>query len=510
VDDYCAARSGITPPLPWPTFPPPFSALAIGGLLRAALERHAGRLLHEAADLTIARERAAILRREARAASTAASAPIAALAAQKIAMLEPWVTRYYVARQRVLALPLALLVLTFSLSWLAGLVLLVAGPLIPVFMALVGMAAEDASRRQMDEIGTLNALTLERLAAMLDIRLLGAVDRVADDVAERADALRERTMAVLRIAFLSSTVLELFSALGVAMVAVFVGFTLLGEIGFGHWGAPLTLGQGLFVLLIAPDYFQPMRDLAAAWHDRATGLAVVDELERLDAAPRTPMLGKAAPAPALPGALSLSVVDAVVARGSACVRAPDFSLAAGDALALTGPSGAGKSTALAAVAGLALLASGRVEVCGRPLTDSVADAWRARLAFVPQRPHFADIALGDWLDPRAAGADPRHALEIAGATEIVARLPHGLETRLGESGGGVSGGEARRLLIARAVMMGGDLLLADEPTADLDAETAARVIAALVALNREGRALLVATHDPALIDALGRSVAMGA
>ncbi len=125
---------------------------------------------------------------------------------------------------------------------------------------------------------------------------------------------------------------------------------------------------------------------------------------------------------------------------------------------------------------------------------------------VPQRPHFPDETLRAWLDTAQTGADPWPALRLADATEIVERLPHGLDTRLGETGGGVSGGEARRLLLARAINTGADLILADEPTADLDSETAARIIAALQEMRREGRSIIVATHDPDLAAAMDRTV----
>jgi len=495
----------------WATGEPPMARIVpavlvvvLAGLVRAALDHRAGGLLFRAADRTIARERAALIRREAHQPAPVGSAAVASLIVQKLPLLHPWITRYHVAMTKVSVLPLLLLVLAFSQSWVVGLTLLVAGPLIPVFMALVGMAAEEASRRQMAEIGTMNDMLMNRLSAMLDIRLLGAVDRAAEDFAQRADTLRARTMAVLRIAFLSSTVLELFSALGVALVAVFVGFTLLGEITFGSWGTPLTLGEGLFLLLIAPEFFQPLRDLAAAWHDRAAGYSVVTELDALDAAERFRLVGSGDAAAPLPGPLSVRLRDAGAALPGQTVVLPDLDLKAGETLALTGPSGVGKSTALAVIAGLAPLASGTVEICGQALTPETADAWRARIAFVPQRPHFPDTTLADWLDPRQTGSDPWPALRLVEAERIVQRLPDGLQTRLGETGGGVSGGEARRLMLARAVMAGGDLILADEPTADLDDETAARIIAALGRLAAEGRTLIVATHDPALAAAMQR------
>ncbi|TYB87936.1 ABC transporter ATP-binding protein/permease [Oceaniovalibus sp. ACAM 378] len=477
-----------------------------GGVLRAGLDHLAGGYLFEAADQTISRERAALIGREARARANASSAEVAALIVQKLPLLQPWITRYHVAMVRVSVLPAVLLALTFWYSWVAGLVLLVAGPLIPVFMALVGKAAEDESRRQMDEIGSMNAMLMDRLSAMLDIRLLGAAERAAADFGGRAEALRIRTMAVLRIAFLSSTVLEFFSAVGVAMVAVFVGFTLLGAIRFGSWGTPLGLDAGIFLLLIAPEFFQPFRDLAAAWHDRAAGLSVVADLDALDAADRVAFVGLAEAASPMTGPLALALSGTVVALPGRKVVLPDLRLRAPETLALTGPSGAGKSTALAAIAGLVPLSAGAISVCGHSLDHSTADAWRARITLIPQAPHFPDQTLRDWLDPDGGGTDPWPALRQAEAAGIVQRLRAGLDTRLGESGGGVSGGEARRLMIARAILSGRELILADEPTADLDPETAAQVIRALVRLKDDGHSLIVATHDPVLAAAMDRSI----
>lgn len=474
----------------------PAAALFAGvAVLRAMLEHRSGALLYAAADKVIAQERASLILREARAQADIGSAAVASLVVQKLPLLQPWITRYHVAMMRVRVLPFLFLVLAFSQSWVVGLTLLVAGPLVPVFMALVGMAAQEASTRQLDEIGSMNDMLMDRLSALLDIRLLGAVDRALESFAARADSLRTKTMAVLRIAFMSSTVLELFSALGVAMVAVFVGFTLLREISFGSWGVGLTLGQGLFLLLIAPEFFQPLRQLAAAWHDRAAGFAVVAELDALDVADRAAFVGSGEVRPPLDGPLCLSAKGVQLSLGSRVVTVPDFTLAAGRSLALTGPSGAGKTTALEAMAGLLPLNSGRITSCGHTLNEATADAWRQRIALMPQRPHFPDQTLKAWLDLRQTAAEPWPALRLAGAADMVQRLPDGLDTRLGENGGGVSGGEARRLLLARAIHTGAELILADEPTADLDPETASHVIAALKALQAQGRAVIVATHD---------------
>ncbi|MGM0585162.1 MAG: ATP-binding cassette domain-containing protein, partial [Pseudomonadota bacterium] len=315
---------------------------------------------------------------------------------------------------------------------------------------------------------------------------------------------RARSMAVLRVAFLSSAVLELFAALGVAMVAVYVGFSLLGELGFGAWGGPPSLAEGLFLLLLAPEFFQPLRDFAAAWHDRAAALSVAGELAEAERQAPPRILGEGGPGrPAqTPPEIRL---EGVRARG---LRLPDLVLAPGEQVAVTGPSGGGKSTLLAVLAGLIPAEQGRVLVAGRELDADSADDWRARLAWIPQAPHFPDAPLREALDPRGTGGLAQ-ALEAAGARDVVEALPEGLETRLGELGAGVSGGEARRLMIARAIAARPEVVLADEPTADLDAETAARVIAGLRRLAEGGCTVIAATHDPQLAAALGRELRMG-
>jgi ATP-binding cassette subfamily C protein CydD len=498
----------------WASGAPEGTAMAAGifaatGVLRALLSARAGAVAFRAADEAVAAERQGLIEREShRIERSESSAAIAALAVDKLPLLVPYLTRYRPAMTRARILPLLFVGLSASVSWAAALILLVAGPLIPLFMALVGMAAREASDRQMQEIGDLNAMLIDRLAALGDLRLLDATARAERDFAAKADGLRQRTMAVLRVAFLSSTVLELFSALGVAMVAVYVGFSLLGEIGFGAWATPLTLAEGVFLLLLAPEFFQPLRDVSAAWHDRASARSVADEIAGLEAAPGEAILGAGGAAAPLPGPATLETIAAEVQRADRRVRLPDLKLAPGETLVLTGPSGAGKSTFLAAAAGLLPLASGEVRVAGAPLAPETADAWRARIAWVPQTVHFRDVTLREFLS-ESGGGDLDAALRGAMAHGIVARLPGGLEARLGETGAGVSGGEARRLLLARALVSGADLVLADEPTADLDAETAGDVISALRRLADRGAAVLVASHDPAVRAAFGRSVAVG-
>lgn len=482
------------------------------GGLRIGLGLWAAAILARASDRILARERAALLVGQDRLSPRAARSPsasVAALMTDKLPMLGPYVLRYRPASLRAAVLPLVFLAASGLLSWAVALILAVAGPLIPVFMALVGLAARQASERQMDEIGSLSSLLGDRLAALTDIRLLDARDRMGADFADRAEGLRTRTMAVLRVAFLSSTVLELFSAIGVAMVAVYVGFALLGELGFGAWDTPLTLSEGVFLLMLAPEFFQPLRDLAAAWHDKAAALAVARDLVALEEAQGQEILGAGGPAPVARRA----PVIACVGLGKGGLRLPDATIQPGEAVALTGPSGSGKSTLIALIGGLEMPESGAVLLDGGLLEAASADAWRAQVAWVPQTAQFLDGPLREGLVLGATGRpteeDITTALQLAAADEVVARLPKGLDTVLGEMGGGVSGGEARRLMLARAALSGRPVVLADEPTADLDPETAAEVIMALLSLKAQGATLIVATHDAALAGAMDRQLALG-
>ena len=205
-----------------------------------------------------------------------ASGFAASVVGEQAEAVVPYLARFQPVRMKASAVPLVILACVLPVSWVAGLILLVSAPLIPVFMALIGWRAKAASEKQLAETGGLNAFLLDRLRGLATIRALGAVDATALRLRADADSLRNRTMAVLKIAFLSSAVLELFAALGVAAIAVYIGFSLLGSIDFGTWARPARLlREGLFILLLAPAFFEPLRELSAVWHDRATGEAAL-------------------------------------------------------------------------------------------------------------------------------------------------------------------------------------------------------------------------------------------
>jgi ATP-binding cassette subfamily C protein CydD len=373
------AISGLLGPMEEPGPLAAASVFVLLGLARAVLNHQAERLLFAGGVTIVTRAREEIVRREMRTTDSGSAASTAVLASEKLDHIIPYVTRYAPAQARVMTVPLVILALSFWFSWAAGLVLLVTGPLIPVFMALVGLAAKEASQRQMADIGTLNDLLIDRLSALVDIRLLDAGPAMIADFAASADQLRSRTMNVLKIAFLSSTVLELFAAIGVAMMAVYVGFALLGAIEFGSYAAPLTPAAGIFLLLLAPDFYQPLRDLSAAWHDKAAALAVAGEFSEWRARTPPELVGKGGASERLPGTAEIILEGVAVRIGDRVIRYPDISIQAGESVALMGPSGAGKTTLLRLLAGLALPDEGVIHVAGQRLDSATADGWRARL-----------------------------------------------------------------------------------------------------------------------------------
>lgn len=503
----------------------PLVALLLAGLLRSSCDAWGARRVFLAARAQLAQLRvqvtAALAARSPLDRGRPASGLAASVIAEQAEAVVPWLVRYQPARWRVaLVLPVLLLAVGW-VAWVPALVLLLAAPLIPLFMALVGWRAQAASAEHLQELGDLNAFLLDRLRGLATLRALGAVDATALRLRASAQALRQRTMAVLRIAFLSSAVLELFAALGVAMVAVYVGFHLLGTLQFGAWGQRLSLGEGLFVLLLAPAFFEPLRDLSAAWHDRAAGQAALVALAALaepgggsralpGAQANTDIAASALPL--APGALSVVLRGVCFAPAGerAVLHNFDLDVAAGEQVALVGPSGSGKTTLLALVAGLVAPDAGSIDVGGIPLTDKTASALRVRMAWMGQKPHVfagsvaSNVALG-----RAEVLEPQvlQAMRFAALDGVAQAHP---ASTLGEGGSGLSGGEAVRLALARvAVHEHAGLLLVDEPTAHLDSDTARRVTDALLQLA-QGKTLLVATHDPVLAERLGRVVQLSA
>ena len=496
-----------------------FIALALllaCGLLRAALtwlSRHAADTAVETIRLAL---RAQLIRRllghgplwlrQRR------SGELAELMGTHAEAMEGYFGGYLLARAEVAAVPLALLVAAFCVDRVVGTILLLTLPLVPVFMMLVGWGAEAASRQQLQALARMGGYFADRLRGLGVIRLYGRGEAELENIGAAAEGVRVRSLKVLRIAFLSSAVLEFFASLSVAMVAVYLGLTYLGMLDLR--GAPLSLGAGVFCLLLAPEYYAPLRRLATHYHDRANALAALDEIDaavvgaglardalRSDEAKASRPRAAPTPRRKSPRGTGLDLIraDGLSLRPLGAHRDVlahlSLQLRAGEHLALAGPSGCGKSTMLDALAGWLPVASGQLIV-----------AQGTRIGYAPQRPYLFHGSIADNLrmaDPQATDEQLHAAAEAAQVMRFAKRLPQGLHTLIGERGFGLSGGEARRIALARVFLRDPQLLLLDEPTAFLDPETEASLLAALAEFAR-GRTLVLATHSPAAMRMAGK------
>jgi ATP-binding cassette subfamily C protein CydCD len=412
-------------------------------------------------------------------------------AVQGVESLEVWFARYL--PQAVLAVTVPVVVLAFVLPRdpAAGLILLVTVPVVPVFMVLIGLAARAKTERRWQ---TLSRLSAHLLDVMRGLETLRANDRETAQVAmmERAgDSFRRETMATLRIAFLSALVLELVAMLAVALVAATVGVQLAeGKLG---------LETGLAVLILAPELYMPVRLLGQQFHASEDGMVAAGRIFALleePAAVSVPSAPRPAPDPGRDAVVLDRVTLCYPGRSLPALDGFWLTLDPGEHIALTGPNGAGKTTAAALVLRLLDPDAGAVRCAGVDLRAVDPADWRSHLAWLPQRPTIFAGTLEENLRlacPAASDAALQRALAAAEIDAFVAGLPHGLATRVGEGGRPLSAGEAQRVALARAILRDAPLIVADEPTAHLDALNAAAVGDALLAAA-EGRTLLLVTH----------------
>jgi ATP-binding cassette subfamily C protein CydD len=428
-------------------------------------------------------------------------------AVDEVEAVDGYVARFLPARRAAAIAPILVCVAIAFASPISAIILLLT--LLPFIaaMALAGGAAAAESKRQFEALARLSIRFADRLRALPVILAFGAVERETAGIAAASDAVAARTMRVLRVAFLSSASLEFFAALSVALVAVYAGFNLLGLLPAAV-PEHLTLGRAFFALALAPEFYAPMRRLAAAYHDRQ---AAETASARLDAV-------IAAQAPAAPDWARACDGPPRVTFDRVTIRYPDmdvavvsdFSLdvAAGEIVALKGRSGCGKSSLLHLLLGLVPATAGRVGIDGAWLPEHASmariAAWSGQNPLLLAGTIAENIALSD---PSATRAAIEQAATRAGLAPALVQRSKGIDTDLDALGSGLSGGERRRIGLARAILKPAPLLLLDEPTAHLDA---AAEIAMIDTIRRAciGRTVLIATHNPALAAIADRIIRM--
>ncbi len=449
--------------------------------------------------------RVALLRRAAQLGPdgrvTGRTGDLATLAVGGVDALDGYFARYLPQVVLAVVVPVTVLVAVFLADWVSGLIMLVTLPLVPIFMALVGMETQARTNRQLRALQLLSGHFLDVVGGLTTLKIYGRSKAQLRTIRTVADDYRHRMMAALRVTFLSSLVLELLASISVALVAVAIGLRLLA----GHLG----LQTSLFVLVLAPEAYFPLRQLGAEFHASAEGVAAAQQVfEVLDHPTSNSGWRADAPDPARHPIIVEAVRFTYPGRDRPAVVGASFEVQPGELLALAGPSGCGKSTLLAMLLGFVQPDEGSVEVGDVNLATVDGDAWRKRVAWVPQRPHLFAGTIADNVRlgrPDAGQAEINQALAAAGLAELVAALPEGVHTRLGDRGTGLSAGERQRVALARAFLRDPQLLLLDEPTANLDGKTEADVLDAVARLSR-GRTVVMVAHRPALLALADRVV----
>ena len=418
----------------------------------------------------------------------------ASIMLEQVENLHNFYARFLPQQSLSAIVPVVILIAVFPLNWAAGLILMITAPLVPLFMIIVGIAAADNSQKNMDTLSRLSAQFLDRLRGLETLRLFNRTSEQTEHIENATEDFRETTMDVLKLAFLSSAVLEFFTSISIALMAVYFGFSYLGQIEFGTYNAPLTLFTGFFCLILAPEFYQPLRDLGAYYHDRAAGIgaadAIVDFLESdyLTVHQNEKTIS-------LESAVEISAENLVVlsTQGSALTKPLNFQIPANHNVALVGQSGAGKTSLMNVILGF-LPYEGSLKINGQELRESNLADWRKHIAWVGQNPLLLQGTIKENLllgDIQANDEEINQALMRSQAKEFTDKL--GLHHEIKDGGLGVSVGQAQRLAIARALLRKGDLLLLDEPTASLDAQSENLVLQALNEASQHQTTLMI-TH----------------
>jgi len=421
----------------------------------------------------------------------------ATLILEQIDDMHDFYARYLPQMTLAASVPLLIVATLLPINWAAALILLCTAPLIPLFMAMVGMGAADANRRNFKALARLSGHFLDRLRGMETLRIFHRGAAETENIRQASQDFRSRTMEVLRLAFLSSGVLEFFTSLSIALVAVYFGFSYLGELNFGHYGAGVTLFAGFLALVLAPEFFQPLRDLGTFYHAKAQAIGAADSLKTFMEAPLAhPSRGDLTLKP--DEAVTIVAEDLILKSPEGAVLAGplNFTLPAGQRVVMVGKSGSGKSSLINALSGF-LPYDGSLRINGVELADLEPDSWRQLIGWVGQNPQLPATTLRENVllaRPDASDAQLQAVLDKAWVSEFLPLLPQGLETPTGDQGARLSVGQAQRVAVARALLESCQLLLLDEPTASLDSHSEQRVMQALNDASLQQTTLMV-THQ---------------
>lgn len=396
-------------------------------------------------------------------------------------------------------IPLLILATIFPVNWAAGLILLITAPLIPLFMILVGNGAAEANRRNFTALARLSGNFLDRLKGIDTIRLFHRGKHEVKHIENASEDFRVKTMEVLKLAFLSSALLEFFTSVSIAVVAVYFGFSYLGDLNFGHYNTSVTLFAGFLVLILAPEFFQPLRDLGAFYHAKAQAVGAAESLvEFLYHSNENIETNSTKQKTINSEHLTITANDLIILspNGQKLAGPLSFQINHNDKIAIVGHSGAGKSSLLNLLLGF-LPYEGSITINDIELKALNPENWRQTLSWVGQNPYLPEQTIKDNImlaNPQATEQQLNDVIKQAHVDEFMARLPDGLDTQIGDNAAKLSVGQAQRIAVARALLANSQLLLLDEPTASLDANSETLVMQALNSVIQQQTTLLV-THQ---------------
>ena len=433
---------------------------------------------------------------------------LASMVIEQCDALTGYVSRFYLQRLIVVTTPIMLLVAAATQSWIATLILLLTAPLVPVFMVLIGHATARKSRQQFAAMAQLSGRFLDWLRGTATLQRLDAVGHASQDIDASAEAYRMRTMSVLKIAFLNTAALELLAALSIALLAVYLGFGLIGILPWQKNTVPVPYQSALFLLLLAPEFYAPLRQLGADYHVKAQAEGAIAEL--------SPLLAFASAEKTKANHFLLTAPPAIDANNiwvnhqQRTRLAPlSFAIAAGERLAIVGQSGSGKSTLLQIFLGFCAY-QGDIFIDNQNFNTINSTQFRHQIAYLSQQTMLLPMSIADNLrlpNPTASDDKLWQILAQVGLKPLIKALPNQLDTQLGERGSGLSGGQQRRLAIAQLLLQEAHLWLLDEPTEHLDSDTAAEINGLLQQVTR-GKTVLWVTHDATNLPWLDRQISL--